>query len=52
MLGWGKRSTPSAVDVSASGMSTPSKKDGRNAKEEEPQEVSLVGKVQNSDSAV
>ncbi|XP_049268902.1 beta-scruin [Rhipicephalus sanguineus] len=81
MLGWGKRSTPSGLDMSASGMSSPSKKDGRvslwlkcaltvlqhttppmssslskhirrNAREEEAQEVSLVGKVQNSDSAV
>ncbi|KAH7986545.1 hypothetical protein HPB52_024879 [Rhipicephalus sanguineus] len=29
MLGWGKRSTPSGLDMSASGMSSPSKKDGR-----------------------
>ncbi|KAH7967999.1 hypothetical protein HPB52_005115 [Rhipicephalus sanguineus] len=61
MLGWGKRSTTPGLDVSASGTSSPSKKDGRyslrahirrNAREEEAQEVSLVGKVQNSDSAV
>ncbi|KAH7967713.1 hypothetical protein HPB52_001870 [Rhipicephalus sanguineus] len=52
MLGWGKRSTPSGLDVRASGTSSPSKKDGGNAMDEEAQEVSLVGKVQNSDSAV
>ncbi|XP_049523034.1 alpha-scruin [Dermacentor silvarum] len=52
MLGWGKRPTAaSALDVSVSGSSSPSKKDGRSTREEN-QEVSLVGKVQNSDSAV
>ncbi|KAL1452389.1 hypothetical protein MTO96_043806 [Rhipicephalus appendiculatus] len=53
MFGWGKRSTTSNLEVSSSGRSSPSKKDGRNAREEEElQDVSLVGKVQNSDSAV
>lgn len=52
MFGWNKRSTTSAHELTGSASSSPSRKDGRNPREEDVQEVSLVGKVQNSDSAV
>ncbi|XP_077489184.1 alpha-scruin-like [Amblyomma americanum] len=55
MFGWGK-GTSSGTDMSVAGHASPTRRDARlspsSREREEAQEVSLVGKVQNSDSAV